>query len=233
MEWLVFALTGGGTALAGRYLWDLRAARRRAARELEQTRLLADDDVTHLGEELGRLDAALSGRPLDTEAHADYQAALDSYESARRAVTRLESADAIASVADTLTDGRFALACVRARVAGEPLPERRVPCFFNPQHGPSAVDVVWTPPTGGTRRVAACAQDAARLRAGEDPVVRPVQYVRTVPTWEAGALIEPYSASYFASSSARAAVMGLSMDLRGEGGGRWGSPWRRRGHPSD
>ena len=231
MEWLVFLLSGGGVALAGRYAWDRRAARRREAAELELMRELADHDVTLLGEELGRLDEAIAGHQLDHAALEDYQSALDSYESARRTVARLAAADEVSGVADVLTGGRYAVACVRARVAGQPLPERRAPCFFNPQHGPSAVDVEWTPPVGGTRRVPACAQDAARVKAGDELEGRYTEYAvprdpyRRDPRWEAGALIEPYSLGYFASSGARAAMMGLSMEMRGEGGGRWGAEW--------
>jgi hypothetical protein len=127
-------------------------------------------------------------------------------------------------VIDTLTDGRYALACARARTGGEPPPERRTPCFFNPQHGPAARDVVWTPRNGATRKVPACAQDAARVQAGEDPPVRMVRYgEQQVPAWEAGAPTEPYRVGFFSASAARATVMELKMRLKGEGGGRWGT----------
>ena len=58
-------------------------------------------------------------------------------------------------------------------------------------------------------------------RPGES---RYVKYgAQRVPYWEAGALIEPYSLGYFGSSTTRAIVMALSMEMRGEGGGRWGN----------
>jgi hypothetical protein len=82
------------------------------------------------------------------------------------------------------------------------VPERRVPCFFNPQHGPSTTDVVWTQPKVGTRTVPACAQDAARIRAGDDPEVRLVPFHgRRVPYWEAGAAVTPYGLGYFAAGA--------------------------------
>src|SRR5918996_374258 len=65
-------------------------------------------------------------------------------------------------------DGRHAIACVRARVAGEPLPTRRPPCFFDPRHGPSVADVPYVPPDGVERDVPACALDVERVRAGAD-----------------------------------------------------------------
>jgi hypothetical protein len=225
MEWLLFLLGGGGAALAGRYLWDRRGARRLDAAELAQIRKVADEDVTEFGEELSRLDVVVAGRELDVDTRHDYQRALDSYESAGRRVAHLHTPDAISAVVDALAEGRYALSCVRARVTGQAVPERRSPCFFNPQHGPSVLDVQWTPASGGTRRVPACTQCAARLKAGDEPAVRYVKYgAQRVPYWEAGALIEPYSLGYFGSSSiARATVMALSMELRGEGGGRWGN----------
>ncbi len=70
----------------------------------------------------------------------------------------------------------------------------------------------------------ACAQDAARIRTGEQPPVRLVRYgEQQVPAWEAGAPIEPYRIGFFASSGARAQVMELRSTMKGEGGGRWGN----------
>ena len=86
-------------------------------------------------------------------------------------------------------------------MAGDPLPEVRVPCFFNPQHGPSVVNVTWTQPGRGTRSVPACAQDAARVADHEVPEIRKVPMgSRTVPYWDAGAAYQPYTEGYFAGS---------------------------------
>lgn len=198
---LVLALLAGGAAVAGgRWLWDRRAQHREETAELAGARALADEDVTLLGEELHRLDAEV-GR-LDAEGRADYQRALDAYESAQRLVPRLVHAEEVSKVTDTLSAGRFALACVRARLEGRPLPQLRVPCFFNPQHGPSVRDVVFTPRRRGTRTVPACAQDAARVEAGQDPEVRMVTIgSRRVPYWEGGRAYMPYGAGYFVSGA--------------------------------
>jgi len=181
---------------------DRLELRRTLAEELESVRRLADEDVTYLGEQLQRLDREVAGHVLDENARFVYQNALDSYESAKRAVPRIKSADEISKITDTLSSGRYALACVQARVAGQPLPELRVACFFNPQHGPSVTDVVWTPPGHGTRTVPACAQDAARVAHAEAPEVRKVKIgSRLVPYWAAGAVYHPYSEGYFASAA--------------------------------
>lgn len=56
-------------------------------------------------------------------------------------------------------------------------------------------------PGQGTRRVPACAQDAARVAEHEVPEVRKVRIgARKVPYWQAGAAYLPYSEGYFAAS---------------------------------
>jgi hypothetical protein len=201
MEWVVLALVAGGI-VGGRRWWGRRGRRLETARdsrdELVAVRTLADEDVTLLGEQLQRLDADVAGHQLDEAARRDYQVALDAYESAQRAVPRLTSPDQVSTVNDTLAAGRFSLACVRARVAGVPLPSRRTPCFFNPQHGPAAVDVSWTGVGHGTRIVPSCAQDAARIERGERPELRRVKVGGVmVPYWEAGSAYLPYGENYF------------------------------------
>ena len=191
-------LAGGALVGAGRQLLVRRAARKVDAEELAQIERLAGEDVTEFGEELARLGEQVRADELDADGRLDYQRALAAYEAAQQAVGNLRSANDVSTITDTLATGRYAMVCVHARSAGQPVPERRVPCFFNPQHGPSTTDVVWTQPRHGTRKIAVCAQDAARLGAGEDPEVRMVVIGnRRVPYWEAGKAVQPYSAGYF------------------------------------
>lgn len=200
---LVAAVGGGGAIFAGRTVRRRREEREAARQELETIRTLADEDVTLLGEELRRLDARLEGADLDEDARVDYQTALDAYEAAGRTVGKMTAAEEVSLVTDTLTSGRYALACVQARVAGQPLPTKRTPCFFNPQHGPAATEVMWRARGRGTRQVPACAQDAARIAAGERPDVREVRVNgRKMAYWEAGAAFAPYLDGYFVESSA-------------------------------
>ena len=80
---------------------------------------------------------------------------------------------------------RFAVASVKARVNGHPLPEKRPPCFFDPAHGPSTQNVHWAPPGGAVRDVPACAADAQRVMTGLDPSIRLVPMgASQVPYWE-------------------------------------------------
>ena len=85
------------------------------------------------------------------------------------------TADDVVAIEQVVADARWHRAAVIAVRDGQPLPERREPCFFNPQHGPSMQDVEWTPPSGTRRTIAVCASDARRLEAGDEPLVRMVR----------------------------------------------------------
>jgi hypothetical protein len=170
----------------------------RKAAELEPVKKLAFEDVTALGEQLQAFDLELAGRELDDGGRADYQRALDSYESAKTAADAMTRPDDVTHVTEILEDGRYAIACVRARVSGEPLPTKRPPCFFDPRHGLSVQDVPYTPPGGTERDVPACALDVERVKAGADPDIRKVMVgSRRVPYWEGGPAYRPYAMGYF------------------------------------
>jgi hypothetical protein len=55
---------------------------------------------------------------------------------------------------------------LEARVAGEPLPQRLPPCFFDSRHGQATTEVRWAPSGGAKRLIAVCAADAVHLREG-------------------------------------------------------------------
>jgi hypothetical protein len=197
-----------------------RKALARKAAELEPVKKLAFEDVTALGEELQRLDLELAGRPLvDDGERADYQRALDAYESAKTGADRMAQPDDVKHVTEILEDGRYAMACVRARVAGEPLPAKRPPCFFDPRHGLSVEDVPYTPPGGASRDVPACALDAERVRSGADPDIRKVMVgSRRVPYWEGGPAYRPYAMGYFGAFGPLDWIfMGFMFEGLGEG----------------
>ena len=166
--------------------------------ELEPVKRLAEEDVTALGVELQDLDIELAGTPLGQGENADYQRALDAYESAKLAAAAMARPDDVRHVTEILEDGRYAMACVRARVDGRPLPTRRPPCFFDPRHGMSVADVPWTPPGGARRDVPACRLDLERVTAGAEPDIRKVMVgSRRVPYWQGGRAYQPYAAGYF------------------------------------
>ena len=193
---LLVAALGVGALVAGRRSKERALVRREA--ELAPVRKLAFEDITAFGEDLQQLDLEMSGHVLDEGANADYQRALDAYEAAKVAGDSISQADDIRHVTEIVEDGRYAIACVRARVAGQPLPTRRPPCFFDPRHGPSVADVPFMPPDGVERDVPACALDAERVRAGAEPDTRKVMVgAQRVPYWQGGRAYEPYAMGYF------------------------------------
>lgn len=174
-----------------------REVERRAA-ELEPVKKLAYEDVTKLGEDLTELDLELTGHTLEPGENADYQRALDSYESAKTAADTMARPEDVKHVTEIIEDARYAMACVRARVAGQPLPARRPPCFFDPRHGLSVEDVPYTPPGGAQRDVPACALDAERVKAGAEPDIRKVMVgSQRVPYWQGGRAYQHYAMGYF------------------------------------
>src|SRR3954452_15894379 len=176
---------------------QLQSDHRRA--DLEAVRKVTDEDVTRFGEELQRLDTDLLTETLDEATRQDYQRALDSYEAAKQALQRTTDPAALRHVTEALENGRYAVACVRARTSGQPLPVRRPPCFFNPAHGPSTTDIDWAPPGGQPRQVPVCAADADRVAQGAEPDVRTVpQGVGRVPYWQGGPAYSPWASGYFA-----------------------------------
>jgi len=194
-------------------------AAERAARQLEPVKKLAFEDVTALGVDLQGLDLELAGRTLDQGASADYQRALDAYEAAKTAADRIERPEQVQDVTTILDDGRYAIACVRARVGGDALPQRRPPCFFDPRHGLSVEDVTYAPVGGADRKVPACALDAERVKAGAEPDARQVMVgTQRVPYWQGGPAYRPYAAGYFGGFGPLDWIfMGFAFNMMGGG----------------
>ncbi len=185
------SVTGGG------------ARKRVSAADVDAARRAAEEDVTRFGEELQRLDGDVTLTGADEALLQDWQRALDSYESAKRSLEMVQQPDDVRNVTTALEDGRYAIACVRARRAGEPLPTRRPPCFFNPAHGPSTTDVDWAPPGGQPRQVPVCAADADRLSQGAEPDIRTVPRGNgRVPYWQGGPAYSPWAMGYFGAFAA-------------------------------
>lgn len=144
-----------------------------------------DRDITSFGEELRDLDLEVVGLPLDEAAQSDYTEALDAYDGAKQQLYNARTNADVTHIAQIMEAGRYAVACVRARVKNQPVPERRPPCFFDPSHGVSVANVSWAPPGGAARDVPACAADIQRVRTGNDPSIRMVYAgQRQVPYWE-------------------------------------------------
>lgn len=196
------------------------------AAELQQVKKTAEEDVTSFGEEVAELDILTAGVELDTGGSQDYKQALDSYDIAKETLDTVDEPSDIRHVTEALEDGRYAAKCVRARVDSKPLPVRRPPCFFNPQHGPSAEDIDWAPAGGQLRPVPVCAADAERVAVGAEPAVRKVVtadgHTRRA-YWEAGPAYAEYNRGYFNSYAGSGLLPGVLMGamMFGGMGGGW------------
>lgn len=188
----VAAVGGGGYALYR------RSQKKRERAELDALRVVVDEDITAFGEELDRLDFHPSEPGADDAMRQDYTHALDTYDKAKDLMAAAARPQDVQPVTAALEEGRFALATLAARRAGAPVPERRAPCFFDPRHGPSAIDAMWAPPHGMPRNVPACEADAGLLAAGQEPMARQVRTARgSQPYWNAGPSYAPWAGGYF------------------------------------
>lgn len=204
-------VAGGG----GAYALYRRSQKKKAERErqaLETLRTVVDEDITAFGEELDRLDFT-PGEPGANDAmRTDYSHALDSYENAKSAMAAAKRPDDVRAVTQALEDGRFSLATLAARREGKPLPERRVPCFFDPRHGPSVEDARWAPPGGAERTVPVCAADKTRLDEGLEPMARTVDTADgRRPYWDAGPAYGPWAGGYFGGGMLPGLLMGTML----------------------
>ncbi|MEW2489072.1 hypothetical protein [Streptomyces sp. NPDC048411] len=191
-------LVAGGAGAYALYRQSKRKKEKRERAELEALRVVVDEDITAFGEELDRLDFSPSEPGATDDMRQDYTHALDAYDRAKVQMAGATRPHEAQPVTETLEQGRFALATLAARRTGAPLPEHRLPCFFDPRHGPSATDVQWAPHGGTARPVPACSADAARVAAGEEPQTRMVQAGHgTQPYWNAGPAYAPWAGGYF------------------------------------
>ncbi|MBT2384595.1 hypothetical protein [Streptomyces sp. ISL-11] len=218
-------ITGGAIVVAGgagAYALYRRSRKRREEREraeLDALRVVVDEDITAFGEELDRLDFSPSEPGADDAMRKDYEESLDAYEDAKSRMAAASRPEEVTGVTETLDKGRFALATLAARRTGSPLPERRMPCFFDPRHGPSVQDVEWAPPGGAPRTVPACAADAARLADGQEPMSRTVQTAGgPQPYWNAGPAYAPWAGGYFGGGLLPGLLVGTML------GGMLGGP---------
>ncbi len=176
-----YGMLGGPAQFAGQQGYDPAAQQAMT----QASRDAIDADITTYGEELRDLDLDVVGRELSAEARDDYSRALDAYDGSKQQLLTARSNADVKRIAQILEEGRYNIACVKARAEGRPVPEHRPPCFFDPAHGVSVEDVTWAPAGGAARQVPACAADAQRIRTGNDPSIRMVNAGQgMVPYWD-------------------------------------------------
>jgi hypothetical protein len=200
--WLIAALAGvlGIGSMIVRSINSSSKAPQLTAAQLAALRATIDEDVTEFGEEATKIDA--QNPQLGDAGRADLATALNAYDHATKAAAVIASAEGATTVTNALQDGRYALACVQARLDGQPLPERRPPCFFDPRHGPSVEDVTWAPSGGVERQVPACRACAVTVADGQVPAAREVLIgtgQKRSPYWMAGPMYAPYAGGYYSA----------------------------------
>lgn len=184
--------------VVGLIVFTVKRNRKRREQQLAELKQSVYEDVTRLGEDISGLNLNVLDPGLDPAARDDYRKAMDSYDQAKTAVEVARRPEDMRAVTTALEDGRYFMTAVRARLAGQPVPERRPPCFFNPQHGPSAQEVSWAPPGGAPRSVPACAADTQRVLSGMQPDARLVTVGgHQRPYWDAGPAYAPYAGGYY------------------------------------
>lgn len=108
---------GGGTA----YTIVRRNRKRKETEEraaLDKLRVVVDEDITAYGETLDRLDFHPAEAGADDVMRADYERALDSYETAKSRMSAARHPSDVRGVTQALEDGRFSLAVLDARRTG-------------------------------------------------------------------------------------------------------------------
>ncbi|MFD3685549.1 chemotaxis protein CheA [Nocardiopsis sp. NPDC058631] len=217
-------------AAGGFFVYNSRKKRAaEKAKQLQEIKQMATEDVVRLGEDVSRLEIDVS--KVDDATRNDYSQAMDAYDQAKTLLDTIQEPEQVRMVTSALEDGRYYMSATRARMNGDPVPARRGPCFFNPQHGPSVEDVTWAPPGGAPREVTACAACAQAVRTGGQPDVRLVEVDgERRPYYDAGPAYSPYAGGYFGTDmmmgmftgmmmgSMMGSMMGMGMGM-GMGGG--------------
>ena len=152
-----------------------RPIRKRRQRELKEAKSAAQDDLIALS-------AGITGHHADPfiqsnpEAAEDQAAALSAYERGTANLDATKRGRDLGAVSRAIAEGQYHLACADALAAGQPRPDRRPSCFFDPRHGMSASDAHWTPADGGPGRdVPACSACARKIEQGIEPDIRKIE----------------------------------------------------------
>ena len=176
-------MLGAGLAVAalGALFVVQRRTRRRQQQELQEARTAAQDDLIALSNRLTgiRADVSVQANP---DAAAEQAAALNDYERGTAALDAARRPSDMIAVSRAIGSGQYHLACAEALAAGQPRPDRRPSCFFDPRHGMSVTDAYWTPSDGSAARmVPVCADDARKVEQGIEPEMRTVQVAGGAP----------------------------------------------------
>jgi uncharacterized protein YneF (UPF0154 family) len=175
--WIAVVIVIGVLLIGGLLIGLLvvRPRRARRAQQLKDAKIAAQDDLLALNQQITDQDSnvAIQQHP---DAAAEQAAALAAYERGTAALDAARRPQDMLAVSRNIAEAQYRLAAAEALANGQPRPERRPPCFFDPRHGMSVADMPWTPPEGGpTREVPVCANDLHKIERGIEPELRTVQ----------------------------------------------------------
>jgi hypothetical protein len=183
--------------------WIGYARRRRRDEQIDDLRMVRraiDDDIASYGTALRILDSRLRVPLADPPTRRDYGRALEAFERAKQATGQMRHPADAEPVTTALERGWYAVASAHARLSEDPVPAHRPPCLFNPQHGPAATEVLWSPTGGSPRRVPSCSADARLISNGSSPAARALRYADGMrPYWETGPVYASWAAGWYAS----------------------------------
>jgi hypothetical protein len=175
-----------------------RSRRRERAAQLSDVKRTANEDLLALGDDIRALDIDTQMPGADPGATSDYERAVLGYDAANRRLGAARTLEDLQGLGEQLEDARFAMESAKARLAGQPAPERRPPCFFDPRHGPSTTEVDWAPQGGASRAVPVCAACATDIADRRQPNARTVDVDgQRRPWWTAPAPYAGYYGGYF------------------------------------
>ncbi|KRF20948.1 hypothetical protein ASG90_00565 [Nocardioides sp. Soil797] len=182
--------------LKGVGLWRRRSRRAKAEAEIvEVLRPPLNEEVIELS---GRVSALPPAGDPDSDLAAATLKVLDLVEQARHRIDALKSGADATEITTRLADARYQLTVIDALRAGQPVPDRTPPCFYDPRHGPSTSSVQYRPEKGSTREVHACEACADMVAAEQDPPIRMIeQSGRLRFYWEADTASKAYLDGYW------------------------------------
>jgi hypothetical protein len=157
----------------------------------DQVRRFAEHDVTALTEQIRRVGALPEAEPELAHARECERRANDALAGARH------PADVQAATA-AVAEGFYAVQCAQAAVEGHEPPEQRRPCYFDPSHGLSVMDVDWAPSGEPPAHVPACQACAAAVAHRAEPTARTVNIAgMSMPHWQAPDHFDPWAAGFY------------------------------------
>jgi hypothetical protein len=226
-SWLLPLLGILGVGIAGGVLYTRRKQKAYEKQAFQEVRDGVHVDLQELSNDILALDTPTLDKP---DARAHYGRASEDWNRAAQALDTAAKPADLPAISAAIEDARYEMACTHAVLDGKPVPERRPPCFFDPNHGPSVQDVQWLAPSGGTRDVPACQRCVEALQAGQQPATKTVvMQGQTVPYWSASGPWQVYHGGFFGGFGGGGFLQGLILGeiLTGGGGfGGWGGGGR-------